>query len=175
MTSGIYKLTFSNSRFYIGKSVDVHKRWSQHYDKFIKGTAAKNMQDAYNSCGYPRTEILCECHPDHLDILEPLYIQEAIKQYNCLNTSIPEIYDYGDMDYLSTSSLIKQSTLSHIQLIDSLRAELASLKSEEGIFEILYEIEELKEEIIDANDRTKRAVEALFKERNKGFWERLFG
>ena len=44
MASGIYKLTFKSGNFYIGKSNNIDRRWQEHFDKFKKGTAAKNMQ-----------------------------------------------------------------------------------------------------------------------------------
>lgn len=74
MNSGIYALNFSNGCFYIGKSVNFTRRWKEHFTKFEKGTAAKNLQQCFNECGYPETEVLLEVHPEHLDVLEPILI-----------------------------------------------------------------------------------------------------
>lgn len=70
MTCGIYKLTFSSGCFYIGKSIDIEKRWKQHFDSMAKGTHTKLLQAEYNRYGYPEKEIIFECHVDHIDIME---------------------------------------------------------------------------------------------------------
>ena len=62
MTSGIYKLTFSDGTTYIGKSVDIERRWKEHADKFAKRTAAKAMQYAYDTCGMPSTSVISVLH-----------------------------------------------------------------------------------------------------------------
>lgn len=130
MTTGIYLLTFGTEDdiqlYYVGKSVDIQKRWVEHITKLIKGTAAKAMQEAYLKYGEPELSILKECHPDHLDVLEPIYIKayKDTHTYNCINSSVPQIYYVLDSD---TVNLINNeedndywnlSTLEHIQLLE---------------------------------------------------------
>jgi chromosome segregation ATPase len=76
MASGIYQLTFNNSQTYVGKSVDLERRWQQHTDKLSKGTAAREMLQAYYASDhyYPRAEVLLESHADLLDEYENYFI-----------------------------------------------------------------------------------------------------
>ena len=74
MASGIYRLTFSSGKYYVGKSLDLETRWKQHFNKFATGKAARPMQLEYDRCGLPQTEVIFECHKDHIDILEELLI-----------------------------------------------------------------------------------------------------
>lgn len=84
--SGIYKLDFGDDYFYIGKSKDIERRWKEHHIKFQKGTATRNMQEAFNRYGYPKKEVILEVHPEHLDVLEPILIHNNWNEY-ILNTT----------------------------------------------------------------------------------------
>lgn len=90
MDSGIYRLTFANGDTYVGKSLHLRVRWKQHYDKIGKGSAAKNMMEAYYMSGkkLPDTEVLLECHPDVLDVYENYFINALEPK---LNTQIPDL------------------------------------------------------------------------------------
>ena len=90
MDSGIYRLTFANGDTYVGKSLHLRVRWRQHYDKINKGSAAKNMMEAYYMSGkkLPDTEVLLECHPDVLDVYENYFINALEPK---LNTQIPDL------------------------------------------------------------------------------------
>jgi len=90
MDSGIYRLTFANGDTYVGKSLHLRTRWKQHADKINKGSAAKNMMEAYYMSGkqLPETEVLLECHPDVLDVYENYFINLI---QPVLNTQIPDI------------------------------------------------------------------------------------
>lgn len=89
MASGIYQLTFNNGDTYVGKSLDLTRRWQQHLDKLEKGTAAKNMQQAYKNSYFeaPKAEVLLECHPDLLDEYENIFINQ---NNPTLNTQRPQ-------------------------------------------------------------------------------------
>lgn len=119
MTSGIYQLTFPSGKRYIGKSIDMDNRWKQHYDKLSKGTAAKNMQYEFNTYGNFSTSVLFECHPDHLDLVEPLLIARCNPE---LNTTRPEDpFRNMNMDDINeVAEWFKVSTLSHIFQIQDL-------------------------------------------------------
>lgn len=88
MDSGIYQLTFANGDTYVGKSLQLSTRWKQHTDKLSKGTAAKNMMQAYwnSDHEYPTAHILLECHADVLDEYENLFINNL---QPTLNTQRP--------------------------------------------------------------------------------------
>jgi group I intron endonuclease len=76
MKSGIYILKFSNGDTYVGKSLDIHERWNQHYKNMVNGSAARAVQSAYIDYGVPTGEVLEYCHPDHIDILESYYVHK---------------------------------------------------------------------------------------------------
>ena len=74
MTCGIYKLTFPSGNFYIGKSINIEKRWEQHYSSLTKGTHTKNLQTEFNIYSSYTEEVMLEVHEDHCDIVEETYI-----------------------------------------------------------------------------------------------------
>lgn len=120
MTCGIYKLNFESEHFYIGKSINIEERWKQHFIKFEKGTAAKAMQACFNDHGYPDTEIIISCHPDHLDVLEPLYINAYYNSAYCLNSDKPTVY-HQPSEFTKYIELLKESTFSHLDRILELK------------------------------------------------------
>lgn len=126
MPSGIYRLTFSNGDFYIGKSISISNRWKQHYDKFQKGKAATNMQKAYDKYGPPKGEILFKCHTDHIDIAEELFIHRLKPPLNGTYPKDPfQGMSIGEVH--SISELLSMSTIDHIQLIKSNNANKSRL------------------------------------------------
>lgn len=95
MKSGIYTLTFSDGSVYVGKSVDIPKRWAQHTKAMQKGTHTSKIQDVYNKYGVPEYDVIFECHPDHIDILETYFINSYWDD-KILNTTRPaDIDDLG--------------------------------------------------------------------------------
>lgn len=84
MDSGIYQLTFANGDTYVGKSLHLATRWQQHADKLSKGTAAKNMMQAYwaSDHQYPTAKVILYCHPDVLDEYENLFINDLLPTLN---------------------------------------------------------------------------------------------
>lgn len=91
MITGIYQLNFQDQAYYIGQSQNIEVRMKQHSDKFLKGTAAQKMQEAYNTYGMPNAEILIRCHKDHLDAMENYFISMRKALPGCLNTSAPKL------------------------------------------------------------------------------------
>lgn len=86
MTSGIYRLTFSNGSTYIGKSNNIQRRWKEHADKMQKGKAAINMQAAFRAAGPPKGEVLLECHEDHIALMETYFIRHLHPNLNSADT-----------------------------------------------------------------------------------------
>lgn len=99
MDSGIYELTFANGDTYIGKSLHLKTRWKQHADKLEKGTAARNMLDAFKNSRnkMPKVKVLLECHPDVLDEYENYFINA---ERPTLNTQRPAPRSDEEIDAL---------------------------------------------------------------------------
>lgn len=187
MASGIYRLTFSSGKFYIGKSLDLETRWKQHFNKFATGKAARPMQVEYDRCGLPDTEVIFYCHQDHIDIMEEWLIDE----YKCgdmLNTTYPKITRTDEIAILinRNNDLLKLSTWEHLQLLDVLKAEVAKrkilqeaaeheteqLRSQGYIMDSDYvEIVDIATDLRDELQETKQKLNYLQK---LGWWDRLF-
>lgn len=118
MASGIYKLTFSSGKYYIGKSLDLETRWKQHFNKFATGKAARPMQLEYDRCGLPQTEVIFHCHKDHIDILEEWLIDQE-KGPDMLNTTYPQVERTAEIAELINNShgMLEKSTWEHLKFI----------------------------------------------------------
>lgn len=195
MTSGIYQLTFSNGMRYIGKSVDIERRWKEHTNNFINKKAAAKLQTQYNQRGHPRAEVLLYCHKDHLDILEVYTIATRRPELNTV-----EELPISDDDYkalMQQSQLLEESTVEHIKLISALADHISDLeeqaKQQDAYIVELEKDVELEKLSVDAyesfvNERqahleTKRKHDEYVKfindllvtEQNKTWWQRLLG
>lgn len=187
MASGIYRLTFSSGKFYIGKSLDLETRWKQHFNKFATGKAARPMQVEYDRCGLPDTEVIFYCHQDHIDIMEEWLIDE----YKCgdmLNTTYPKITRTDEIATLinRNNDLLKLSTWEHLQLLDALKAEVAKRTLLQEAAE--YETEQLRsqgyimdsdyEQIVDIatdlREELEKTQQQLKQLQNLSWWDRLF-
>ena len=187
MASGIYRLTFSSGKFYIGKSLDLETRWKQHFNKFATGKAARPMQIEYDRCGLPDTEVMFYCHQDHIDIMEEWLIDE----YKCgdmLNTTYPKITRTDEIATLinRNNDLLKLSTWEHLQLLDTLKQEVNKRRILQEAAE--HETEQLRSEgyIMDSDyveivDLANDFKESLLKKKaeltrlqNLSWWDRLF-
>lgn len=104
---GIYKIRNKiTGKVYIGKSVDIFKRWSDHEKSLLKGKHInKYMQKDFNDTGMGLTqlsfEIITLCEEYMLDLLETKYINE----YDTCNREIgynivEETFDYTE-DHLN--------------------------------------------------------------------------
>lgn len=187
MASGIYRLTFSSGKFYIGKSLDLETRWKQHFNKFATGKAARPMQVEYDRCGLPQTEVLVYCHKDHIDILEELLIDQE-KTLDMLNTTYPQVNRTDEVANLINKSreLLHLSTLEHLEIIHNAQDKIDL--AEAGEDEAKQALEKYRDEgyIIDQDYRDVLALANKFKERyfehktelkrlqKLGWWDRLF-
>ena len=130
MTSGIYKLTFRSGRYYIGKSVDIAGRWRQHYDKLRKGMGAVRLQVEFNRYKDYNQEVLLECHPDHIDIMETYFINMGDKSM-MLNTTFPAPLSRAEYEpILANPDMLKFSTSTHIAVLASQGTEIEELKNQ---------------------------------------------
>lgn len=191
MTSGVYKLTFSSGRRYIGKSIDIPTRWKQHFDKFAKGTAAKAMQAEFNSCGYPKTEVIVVCHPDHIDKVEASMINRLKPELNATYPACPWKNNINEQwDYIY--SWLNRSTLEHIiclqkyekaleinshtiEELEELNDELLQKRDEEDILaDIDNRVAGLKKELYRTTEALLAANREIERERKVTWWQRLF-
>ena len=154
MTSGVYELKFANGDRYIGKSIDIENRWKQHMDKFRKGTAARAMQNAFNTWGPPEGDILCRCHSDHIDILEACYIARHRPELNSDRPSDPfQGVDEAVLNnLLQNTNIFQGSTWDHITVISNLIEERNELAEE------VAELEELNDSLL--RKRSKEEINA---------------
>lgn len=91
--TGIYKITINDYYIYIGQSVNIEGRWSDHLSELKRNKKSYNtkFQNVFNK--YPNTikfEIIEECDVDKLDEREMYWI-DCYKSYNTnhgLNMSI---------------------------------------------------------------------------------------
>lgn len=175
MISGIYKLTFKDGSFYIGKSSNIDKRWAQHSKAMLKGTHAKKIQEAYYNNGMPKFEIIFECHQDHIDILEGYYINYFWSS-NILNTTQPPKLTERELELLNavTSAVWNLSTFEHIDRMCKQANKVAEL---EGVISSSKNHKLFKrtaEELTNTRHSLELERREIARLKNRGFFERLF-
>ena len=190
MTSGIYQLNFSNQAYYIGQAQDLQARWKQHADKFIKGKAAKKMQDAYDQLGMPSANVVIECHRDYLDIMENYYIAIQKTYVNCLNTSAPALDSSIDYEWLiNNPKLLEFSSIHIIKEAVDLTSQNTRLQDEHDTLknnfnkafmvhkaaaDLKYGKDENAQLVVEYHDRLRRAQEKITSLLNRGLLDRIF-
>ena len=187
MASGIYRLTFSSGKYYVGKSLDLETRWRQHFNKFALGKAARPMQLEYDRCGLPQTEVIFGCHRDHIDILEELLIAQ-FKGPDMLNTTYPDCELTDEVATLINQSheLLKQSTFEHIQQLHDADSKItAAAEREQQALDQLQDLrtrgyivnEDYLEVLELANEfkaRASKRRQELERLSGLSWWDRLF-
>lgn len=180
MNSGIYRLTFSSGKYYVGKSIDIDTRWKQHFNKFALGKAARPMQLEFDQCGPPKTEVIFKCHRDHIDLLEEWLIDQ-LKGPDMLNTTYPDITRTPEICELIENSreLLKHSTWDHLKIIFNQHEELeesnAKLKEyKENGYIIDEDYAEMVEISMDAVKKQNVYLNELKRLQDLSWWERLF-
>jgi len=187
MASGIYMLTFSSGKYYVGKSLDLETRWRQHFNKFATGKAARPMQLEYDRCGLPETEIIFDCHRDHIDILEELLIDQ-LKGPDMLNTTYPEVNRTDEVAILINNShdLLHLSTFEHLELLHRVEAKITQIREQkqesdqalEAMRAEGYIMNSDYVEIVDLATEYKARLEAqqaeLKRLGNLSWWDRLW-
>lgn len=113
MNSGIYILEFPDGSFYIGQSVDIYKRWSEHEKDLKNGKSARKLQEAFDrNYSVINFKVILKCKPDYLDMFEAYFIHKL--QPN-LNTSWPNAFRY---DWRIIEEFINNaSTLSSLEYL----------------------------------------------------------
>jgi hypothetical protein len=166
MASGIYRLTFSSGKFYIGKSLDLETRWKQHFNKFATNKAARPMQLEYDRCGLPETEVIFDCHRDHIDILEELLIAQ-FKGPDMLNTTYPQCDLTDEVATLINRSreLLHASTFEHLEMIHASEDKINSAEFAKETAERALETYKSKGYIIDDDYKELLELTNKFKDR----------
>jgi len=198
MTSGIYKLTFENGQYYIGKSDNIQQRWDTHAKNFIKGTHTKKMQLAYDRHGPPDYEVLLPVHQDHVDIYEGILIQQHWGE-QLLNTTRPKLIDpqlakryldVYDRVNIQDQSCMMYSTITHIdglvelqQKLDQAAETIADLEQQlddlqcEGVV-LPHEAKQRLEELEDIQYRSQQQIAQLTQRLQRWesmtWWQRLW-
>ena len=170
MDSGIYQLTFADGTRYVGKSINIPRRWEEHRKKLLAGTAAKNMQDRYSRYGMPDGKVLFECHGDHIDLLESYFI--CLVQPELNSTPGVRIYEHELPIFEENRELLQLATSTHMQIINDLREERNSLQGkytelrrylDEAMLETMAgeRIEELEMELQDHEIESEALIDRL--------------
>jgi hypothetical protein len=175
MSSGIYKLTFSDGSVYIGKSSNIDKRWSQHGKAMSKGTHTKKIQECYEKYGEPKYEVIFECHPDHIDIMENYFISMHWSE-RILNTTKPFDLSREDKDTLNRVNDYVWS----ISTFDHLRNWLRVQKELEKVVNTLEDLksgslaEELEDDIEVLQELLDSSQEEVKRLKSRGLFARIF-
>ena len=187
MAAGIYRLTFSSGKYYIGKSLDLETRWKQHFNKFATGKAARPMQLEYDRCGLPDTEVIFDCHQDHIDILEEWLIDQ-FKGPDMLNTTYPKIERTEEIAELINNNrdLLRKCTWDHLKIIESAealvnRSDAAREEAEESLEQLRSQGYIMNSDYIEIVDLANDFKESLLKKKAElvrlsklSWWDRLF-
>jgi hypothetical protein len=184
MDSGIYKITFSSGRFYIGKSENIPQRWKTHAKNLQKGTHTKKMQAEYEYCGPPEYTVLLLVHQDHVDLYESVFINHFWSP-QILNTTKPRAMTAEDIDtYLKiydelefdNQSVMLYSTLQHITTLREHHHKLTALQTKLNALDLRGIVlpEEAKLALDTLNKKAKRHLQELERLQNLGWWDRLF-
>ena len=162
-----------------------------------KGTAAKAMQQAWNTFRTFEPEVLFECHPDHIDIMEETLIARLKPELNGTRPAdrLPGMYEG---EFSKVIKYFQYSTLDHVNLL--LEQERQLIVAEKNIAQLEEDNEELSaqrddEEIrADVNNRIaelesitgsledslsqekykNKQLEKLLEKANRSWWQKLF-
>jgi len=193
-TSGIYRLTFAPGVEYIGKAIDIEKRWEEHANSFLRNKAATKMMAAFKQYGYPNGEILATVHKDHIDFMESYYIDREKPSLNTVRSEsisdedfelvqeLISLLGYSTIDHLKTMKLLQQTK-------DELRDELESALEQVARLQIEYdEKRETNEALLSLKQqeirhdremlRKDEEIEAIRKElalKNRPWYTKLLG
>jgi len=166
MTSGIYMLTFPSGNRYIGKSINLEKRWEQHRTSMSKGTHTKLLQREFDIYQIFNAKVLFECHPDHIDIMEACFISRLQPELNGVFPADPLLNIQNEsFDYFT--GFMNESTVEHINRIALCTIDMAELEAEHQVnlekaeLESKVKVQELKDKLYDALDKLDTLEETI--------------
>lgn len=174
MNSGIYKLTFPSGKYYIGQTNNFSRRWEEHAEKMRKGTAARPMQAEYERYGFPDANVLFECHPDHLSLMEPYYIAGAMGP-NMLNSVLPQSGTQDELDVLDANeAVLKYSTAELCTSLERSRRKNDALYKELQAVKEGTIIPELEHDLSQAYNDITRYTNEIQRIKNLNLIDRIF-
>lgn len=107
---GIYKIeNLLNHKIYIGQSIRIERRWTEHCNKNKKTVISQAIQK-YGKQNFA-FQVIEECKPEQLNELEEYYI----KKYNSIVPNGYNVVDINDGESSSYAFLTKENVLSIIQ------------------------------------------------------------
>lgn len=173
MTSGIYRLTFSENEHYIGKSINMEKRLTEHIKNMRSGKAAAKMHNAYRRFGIPKADILIKVHPDHLDLVEKYYI---LALQPSLNTTVSDSINHYDFELLqSDPEFLLESSVEHVRRIVAGKEDIERLEAEVELLLEGYELPTIyKDQISMLEDSARRAESLLRWYKELPWYKRIF-
>jgi len=103
---GIYKITNPDYHVYIGQSLDIKRRISQHENNCTN----EKLKESIKKYGFEKhtVEVICECEPAELSKKESFYISEYQRTHTVLNgspTGKKPIKDRGEIKDILTISI----------------------------------------------------------------------
>ena len=182
--SGVYTITFPTGAIYVGKTNDFYRRVEEHRKKLESGTAAKLLQAEMSklSSGHElEIELVVQCHEDHIDLMEDIYIRHMKEEYGslCLNTT--QRKDLGPTAtniLVENVDLLENSTAEHVllintqkQLINDLQKRIFILENNDELAAQLVLVESDVDHYKELYERTKQE---LYVEKGKSWWTKLW-
>lgn len=182
--SGIYTITFPTGAIYVGKTNDFYRRVEEHRKKLESGTAAKAMQAEMSklSGGHElEIELVVQCHEDHIDLMEDIYIRRAKAEYGsrCLNTQQrKDLGPHVTNILLSNIDELANSTADHLQLLSSRKLIINELQERidllENTEELPMQLAELELEQHALIEQYQNLYKDFIREKNKSWWTKLW-
>lgn len=194
MKSGIYCLTFTNGQKYVGRSIDIERRWQEHAEKLRTGKAAKALQLAFDRYGYPIARILMLCHSDHCDLMESYFIcklQPELNSVGGITVSAAEFevleqhaewLQYSTVEHLNkmmeyeiSIAKLQNDNNEQVKSLEKKIKELDSYIEEERIAaDVNNEIKALKQDNIELYQEREELAEKLDRMKSMNLWQRIF-
>jgi hypothetical protein len=145
------------------------------------------MQLEYDRCGLPQTQVIFDCHRDHIDILEELLIDQ-LKGPDMLNTTYPQVTRTDEVAILINKSrdLLHLSTFEHLELLHRVETRVTEMRAEKDAAETALEQMRDSGYIMDQDYLDALALCNKFKDRyfehkrelqrleKLSWWDRLF-
>ncbi len=174
MNSGIYKLTFPSGKYYIGKSANLERRWAEHFEKMMKGAHTRNLQNAFNAEGYPKREILLECHANHIDLMEPYFITGNLGP-NMLNSAIPMTGTSEELEILQANLFtLTNSTATMCLALQQANKQVAQLEEKIRDLKKGTVVPQLEREIEELVEQATEYFTELQKFKSRNLFQRIF-
>lgn len=136
---GIYKLVFEGLEDfpYVGRSIHIDLRLSQHYRSLEKGTTSNyKLQEAFEMSSYPKLEVLEECTIEQLSDREDYWITKLDAINNGLNITKGVGSSGSGFNHAKSKYSKEQITEAFFMLLDPL-SKVSNISKATGITEAM--------------------------------------